>query len=284
MATAQLDVLDSGETGGAETKGQIETLTRTALITGLTSTGAADIVAEMLEATGLPTSGSTITVSGNTLYLEERRPKLIQGEQTKGEVVLVYNRRENSSASDPDATPTLRGGTSLKQISTQKDRDGFQIVVGHTWAADDPRRNDPEAPVDDNGYEEQGGELSVMVPMSTLYGEFTYATNTPGAITKSYAGYVNSSSWQGGAKRTWMCTEATFDLVDQTTTPKTYRFAFTFENDDQTWDNDTTAVFIDPRTGKVPPDAVVGTDATAGGFPGIRQVKYYPERDFNDDF
>ena len=256
-----------------ERNGRIEQVTRIANVTGLTQATPHGLAAEMLTATGMPASGSTISVIVgsiiNTLYLEERQCRLapVDGALTNGVVKLVYNRRETAS-SDSGTTPTLRGGTTLKQVTTEKDRSGNPLIVEHTWPA-----TDEDYP---NKTQETGAEMTVLVPMSSLFGEFTSAESSPGNITKAWSGYVNSDTWQGGDPRTWMCTQANFDLVDDTTTPRTYRFAFSFEYDDQTWDNDTTVVFLDPRTGRPP----VGLETDVG----VKKIEYYPQRNFGNTF
>jgi hypothetical protein len=269
MATAQLDTLV--DIAVIVDKGMVRSLTRSVLITGLTATDGVTMAEQMLSASGLPAAGGAISVKGHLLYLENIEAKLIEGELTKATAVLSYARRDvsSSSAAGGGVTPTLRGGTALKQVTTAKDRQGNQIIVEHTWPADDDDDHK-------NKTQTQGGEISVLVPMSTVYGEFIEANASPGVITKAWAGHVNEDTWLGGAPRTWMCTSAKFELADFNTSPRTYRFAFEFEYDDQGWDNDTTAVFVDPRTGKPAADLVEGA--------GIKKIQYYPARNFGNTF
>ena len=267
MATATLDRLAVGPQGRNEA-GRNEEVTRVAHITGLTSTDAAGIVAEMLSATGLPASGSTITVGSDTLYLVQLIPVLTRDQQTSGEVRLVYRRRELSSDAPGGTVPTLQGGAALKQVTTQLDANGDPITVEHTWPADDP-----DFPGETHV---QGGEIQVDAAMSELVGTIVVQTASPGAIADSWVNYVNSNNWQNGEPRTWKCQRVPFTLLDDTTSPDTWELSFHFEKDRQTWDNDTTAIFIDPRTGR-PPENLVENE-------GYKKIQYYPARNFGELF
>lgn len=273
MATAILDPQD-GVIEATEHKGRIQTLRREAQITGITATGAVGVINEMLGATGLPAKGSAIVVGSDVLRLVSREPR--RGDDIgSGRVTLVYERAEGSSEEGTGSVPTLRGGSSLKQVETVYDGNGDQIVLSHTWPATHKGVYPDGTPKADTT-ETQGGTIRVLVPMSRLSGAFQKATASPGALTESYIGHVNSSTWQGGAARTWMCTQADFELVDDTVSPPLYEFRFTFERDPETWDNDTTARFVDPDTGEPPDGLALGE--------GIKKVEFYPEKNFGDDF
>jgi hypothetical protein len=265
MATAQLDTLRDIRV--TKERGYATSLTRSVIITGLTSTTGTAIANEILTATNMPASGSAVAIGTNLLFLDKIDAQVIEGEKTSATATLEYRRRELSYESG-GTTPTLRGGTALKQVTTAKDRQGNPIVLEHTFPSDHPMYAGQTLT--------QGGEISVLVPMSTLYGEYVSTSSSAGSVTQAWAGYVNSDSWQGGAPRTWMCTDVRAELVDGTTSPAWWRFAFTFEYDDQTWDNDTTAVFVDPTYGKPVADFVDGQ--------GIKKIQYYPARNFGNTF
>ena len=262
--------------------GRINKLTREALVEGLTSTDAGAYVAEIFAAGVLP-SGS-ITVDGDALTLVSESVK-VNSRNALGDATVTLN-YERPGASDvggdpPDtsAPPVIRGGTSLKQVSTGYDGNGDPIEVTHTWPALTPEEEkaaSPEEIARAGGEQTERGTIEVLVPMSHLEFVFDRATSAPGAFTKSYGGHVNSSSWQGGVARTWMCTQADFELVDDSVNPHVYRMTFAFDFDPEGWDNDTTALFIDPLTGRPPKGLVDGE--------GIKTITYYPERDFNTDF
>lgn len=264
------------DVSGSEKNGRLVSLRRRGYVHGLTSTNPTAYVEEVLSSAAVPSPGSAITINGSLLYLKSREVNAADSDALgDAKVDLIYERNEGSSEGDPEATPTLRGGTTLKQVETQKDAEGNQITVSHTWPSD-ANGTYPNGKPKAGTTETQGGKIRVLVPMSTVSGSFLKATATPGAITKAYSGHVNDSTWQSGAPRTWMCTSATFELVDDTVDPPLYKLDFTFEYDENTWDNDTTAVFIDSSTGEAPSGLVDGT--------GIKQIEYYPEKNFNEDF
>jgi len=274
MAITFTDIRDLS---AEERKGRLERLVRRGRAKGLTSTSPLSFVQQVLQAPAVPSSGSAIIVGGSKLFLDSR--SVLANNDTSMTSALVdlnYVRREESTQNG--GTPTLRGGTTLKQIQTNRDRSGLPLSVSYQWPAGAAgNMADGETPRD-GAVETQGGMINVLVPMSSIEAEITVATNSPGAITESYAGHVNSVTWKNGEPRTWKCTTATFDLLDNSVSPALYKLFFRFEKDDQTWDNDTTLVFIDVDTNRPPPDVALGTNG------GMVVVQYAPERDFNDDF
>lgn len=272
MATAQLDIIT--DISGDEQKGRFETVTREARVTGLNASAADTLLVQMLAATNLPAAGSTITMSGSTLYLESRKPKLLTGNTTIGIVTLHYQRREGAASDPGGTTPTLTGGSALQQVTTQTYLDGNKLpTVEHTWADDDEDNPNKLAPP-------QGGELTVMLPIATVSGEFVTTEADPGSVAIAWTGYLNSDSWQGRPPRTWMCMGVDWELVDSTTTPDTYRFRFMFEYNEKTWDDTTTIIFIDSRTGKPPGDIIIPSNTE----PGYQVVGYYKQRNYSNTF
>jgi hypothetical protein len=267
-----------------EENGRVVSLTRRGRIRGLTSPGAKSYVDQILSSSAVPGSGSSIVANGSTLRLVKRTP-VIDDDSGLGTALvdLLYERQESSTSDGGgggggDDTPTLEGGTSLKRVQTNRNRDGTPLKISYEWPAGTKGVMADGVTPRDGAVEKQGGKISVLVPMSSVFGSFTFATNSPGAITQEYAGHVNSVTWQGGAPRTWMCTDARFKLVDDSVSPPIYRLRFEFEYDELTWDNDTTLAFIDVDTRRPPPDV----DDSVNG--GLKVIQYYPEKDFNEDF
>lgn len=263
---------DIADIGSEEVNGLVVSLKRQGFVQGLTSTTPNGYAAEIYGSGAVPSSGSSVTVNGSVLYLT-KRSFVIGSKEGKGDatVNLLYERRDTAAAEG--GTPKLRGGSTLKQIETAKNSDGTDIVVTHDWPSDTTAQYaNGETKADTT--ETRGGTIAVMVPMSTISGSYVQQTASPGAITKAYIGKLNSTTWQGGAARTWMCTSFTFELVDDTLSPPLYRFDFTFEYDDQTWDNDTTVVFIDEDTGSPVTPLVDGES--------IVTVPYYDTANFNN--
>jgi hypothetical protein len=270
---------DVFDVSAEEEFGFVVALQRRGRVFGLTSTNPTAYVSEIVSSGVLPQSGSAILVNGSTLYLGRRNITVNDDSALGDATVDLFYRRLEGGTSETGTTPTLRGGTTLKQIQTQKDRDGNPIYVSHLWPATSHELY-PDGTPKANTTERAIATINALVPMSSISGRLIVATNTPGAITQDYAGKVNSSTWQGGAERTWLCTSATFELVDNTTSPKLYALDFVFEYDDQTWDNDTTAVFINPDTGQVPEVE----DVPLPNGKEVVQVQYYQTKNFNEDF
>ena len=196
--------------------------------------------------TNIPVVGDTLTLDGQTLYLEDRDFTIKDGKFI--EIEMTYRRQEVDEF-------TFRGSTALQQITTQFDSGGNQISVSHNGVT-------------------QGGSVDVLAPGSTLELEFVTASASPGSVSTDWTGKVNSATWQGGAAGTWICTSVNFEPVDQVAATPKYRFNFTFEYRDDGWDP--SVVFIDPETGE-PPDGLV--DGT-----GVKTVTYYATKDFNTPF
>lgn len=261
-------------------RGQISQITATAKVVGLTANNYT-WVDEVLAATNLPARGSTLVLAtGEILQLEEINPRILDDEKSVAVADLVYSRRDGSS-SETGQVPVLEGGTSLKSVRTSRDRNGSPIEVSHVWP-DDSRATYPNGELKRGTTETITAAIDVFVPMSTLSGEIYVQISTPGAITQAYAGHVNAVTWQNGEPRTWLCTESRFVLVDNAVSPPIYRLSFTFEYDDQTWDNDTTAFFIDPQTGQIP--EIDPNDLPIPNGKEVVQVQYYPTKNFNEDF
>ena len=254
--------------------GRLVRLRRAGYVEGLTSTDPADYVEEILDSGALPSG--TVTISGSTLYLLNYEINLNDDSGIgDARIDVIYDRGEGSSENQPGQTPTLRGGSSLKQVETAVDRDGLPITVSYTWP-EDSKTVYPNGEDKAGTTETTGGRISVLRPMSSVTGTIRVSTSSPGALAQAYSGHVNSTNWQGGVPRTWMCTEVGFRLIDDTQSPPIYELSFSFEYDENTWDDETTVRFIDPSTGEPPDDIEEGN--------GLKQIQYYPEKDFNEDF
>lgn len=262
-------------------KGRVQEIRATVQVTGLTATDY-QWVDQVLAATNMPSYGQTLVLAtGERLYLTKIDPQLRDGEKSTADIGLTYELRDGSSSDNNGSVPILTGGTSLKQVETAYDRNGAPIEVSHAWP-DDSKATYPDGSLKRGTTETATAKIPAFVPMSAVRGEFILQTATPGAITQAYVGHVNSVFWQNGEPRTWMCTEGTFELLDNTSSPPLYTIGLGFEYDDQTWDNDTTAFFIDPQTGSLP--VIDPNDLPLPNGKEVVQVQYYPEKDFNGDF
>lgn len=259
-----------------EANGRVTTLRRAGYVQGLTSTDPADYAEDVLAAGAVPSAGSTITINGDTLYLRARVVKA-SDDSALGDARVELAYEVADASTDDSGTPVLEVGTTLRQVETGKDANGDPITVSYDWP-DGAKGLLPDGEAKDGATHTIGGTIRVMKPTSQLRGSFNKATNTPGSFTRAYVGKVNSTTWQGDPARTWMCTRATAKLVDNASDPKVWQMDFTFEYDENTWDDETTVIYIDPETGR-PPD---GIDDPADN--GIEIIEYYGEKDFNTDF
>lgn len=254
MAVARVENLSSGS-GLTEEGGLILELRRTAIVSSIAaSTNPGTLMNDILTAAGMPAVGQTVTIGSQSVVLEDRSIQMKSNREA--EVTLVYRRQETD-------TPTYRGGTTLEQITTELDANGNQITV-----------TGPNSIV-------QGGEINVGQPQATLIADVVAATNTPGAISSQWAGFVNSDSWNGGAPGQWLCEDVSFEPVDMSASPKKWRFNFVFRRKRRSIDDTEPAhqpqvIYIDPETNRPPPELVEDV--------GYKTVTWYPSRNFGDTF
>lgn len=208
-ATAKLDMMR--DLSLTEEAGQLTELRRACSV--FVPTNSSGVFDDALAA--LPAPGATITTSQTNLKLETRELRI--ADRVKGhdayhvESTLTY-RLQPSAADRP-----VRGGASLTQIETGKDRAGTALTVV------------------DNG-DTQCATIVVLIPRGYHTMEIVEATDTPEQVVKDWIGRVNSATWRGGDARTWMVTDAQYECVDNKASPKKYRFVYTFEYNQDTWD------------------------------------------------
>ena len=201
---------------------------------------------------GLP-AASTVHPLVPGLFLRERLPTALS--PTIIQVQLIY-RPLTFSIPPPGESSTVSGGTSLEQVTTQKDFDGNDLFVTHQG-------------------DKQGGEVSVMVPRGEISFRRIDQCFSPGSITRAFVGKVNNTAppWDLGAEvRTWLCTDISFDLVDRNLVPPAYDFSFTFRFRPETYD--ATFHYV-TEEGKPPVPLITG-----GMNPNIKTVALYGEADF----
>lgn len=254
-------------------RGRIKSLTRAYILRGLDATSPATYVQQVSQYSGIP-RGITV-VHGVALWYQSER--ITTGDSVPigfARVDVTFERPASGFTGQQQQSGTLqlRGGSGLKQVVTELDREGNPITVQHTWPADS-KAVYPDGSPKAGTTETQGGSIRVNVPTSDLSVVIFRATNAPGVFQRQIVGKVNATTWQGGAARTVLCTGAPFELVDEAQDPYIYRFTLNFAHDPETWDNDTTVRFIDASTGQPPADLVDGT--------GIKSIEYYEAVDFN---
>lgn len=123
---------------------------------------------------------------------------------------------------------------------------------------------------------QQGGLIKVFEIQETIKIEGLYQTDSPRDISNKFMKKVNSIEWEGGQPGTWMCMTVNHKQIDYNSTPGRYRFFFTFEFNPAGWQPE--VVYIDPDTGKPPPD--VSREGAPGG---VETILYYRELDFGSE-
>ncbi len=258
----------------------VKELVRDFIVKGLTASDGDGYAAQISQSSAIPRGA--VAVNGSLLYYDTE--EMDAGDDTPlgyARVRVTYKRGEGTTVTDPEGNsytvPTLQGGTTLKQVETYLDRDKNQMEVSYRYPEDSNEIAPDQTPLAGK-LEKQKGTIRVLVPMTTLEGSLRFRVPDPLEITKAYTGRVNAAKWRDGEPRTWMCTSATFKLVDDSVSPPVYDLFFRFEYDDQTWDNDTTLAFRLRSTGGRPGNASFTDEG------GLKKIEYYPAKDFNADF
>jgi hypothetical protein len=161
------------------------------------------------------------------------------------------------------------GRGSLSAVQSEKDAYGNQIVVAHTWPGTDP---------DFPGVTQyQGGEISVMLPVTSLNCAGLLQTDSPLMWQNLLLGAVNAFPWASRPAGTWLVTDCSFDphdLPDRSDFANLYEFRFELTHNFAQWQP--YVWFVDERTGKPAPNLVPNV--------GVRQVPWYPAVDFHAFF
>lgn len=233
------------------TRGQLTsesglTIERVCVVTNVTG-GTVDKIVKALREPGIPRIGSSHP-SISTCRLHEIVPEVMDIDKVK--LRLLY--KQSSGAGDYsediyDASESqIEVGATVSQVETNKDYKGNTMFVGYKYPtdynSDTGRANDIQV---------DSGLVTKLHPESTL--NLTRRESfSPQTIAFDYVGKVNGVAWQGGAKRTWLCTGIVGRSADS---GYTYNVTYTFQRrfDDRrnkTWDAE--ILWIDPYTGKPP--------------------------------
>jgi hypothetical protein len=243
-----------------EERGQIIEATRVAIVTGQIS--GADMGKRVLALSGMPKY--TDTYFGDTAVTLISRRWAANSQQDGGTVELVYKRRSNAEQDEPATTALLgiSGGTTTREITTEKDRDGNVIKV--------------QPPAVDGPLDvEQTGEVSILRPQRFLNIKRTVTTNSPGDITDRFVGKISGGGFEGKAQGEWLCVDAPFDLisVDPVTGSKTWEINFQLQHSEDGWQP--TIAYRDNKNNRL--DDRIPADGSAG----IAKVNAYFETDLN---
>lgn len=268
MSTIQIDSLR--DLSAREENGRLVEAVREAK---LQITGASDWPSMVEDAYGLlNSSGFAINDSFGAiepnLVVSGRSLSLVRDQQTFVIATIRYRFKR--------VLATWEGGISLRQVRSQRDKEGDPIILKYKYP--DDYKVDPEFA----GQEiEQGGEVTTDKPIARQTARFVIATDSPGNLLRQWAGHVNSSSWNGGAKRTWKVVRATAREFNVALNTPEFEFEFEFEHDPDTHDPE--VVFVDPNTNQIPPDVLEASgDVSSENPDAAKTVKFAPERDFNN--
>lgn len=246
MAT-KTDLLEGASL--TEENGRITSLNRVVYVDSLTA-GTATMV-DALSAANVPLPGSPHPDYGY-LLVSTRSVEVLS--DTKVKVLIGY--RYFGTSVGGNGPPTVRGGSGIQQKQVGIDRDGQPI----NWTYNAVQYT---------------GTLDVFDPQSTFSFARNQQTNQPGAISKFYTGKVNSATWQGGSAGEWLCTNVSFELVNDGFSLDVYAMTYEFQFQDGGWHPYT--IPINPDTGEPVAGATLANN-------GIKQWLYYLETDFNDLF
>ena len=205
-------------------------------------------------------TGSTIPRYGDPhpsapgLFVAQIEAEPIKNSRTAARISVRYATPEASSVPNV-VRVAIRGSSRAKIISTSA-ADGSALVVKYT----DPAGNALQEFL----------QIPVLCPNTVL--EFTrQEPRSPLRLSLSFRRSVNSTAWQGGDARTWLCRGINAASLNNLTR---YEVKYIFEYDPDGWER--LEYYIDPFTGKVPDDVQPGQNNTNG----VTRVLPYQKLDF----
>jgi hypothetical protein len=234
-------------------------LERIFVVSGVTGTGHARLE-NALNTSGVPELGDAHPTSTGS-YLREAIPSADDSDTVRIRCIYATPGWESSR----QELGTVEVNANLSQTETNVDRLGLDITTGYTYPADYAYSEKLRST-----YVEQGGMLSKLVPdLSITKSQVEYLDPQPKA--KEYVGTVNNGPWSlapSDASGTWLCTGIVGRSNDGGTT---WLVTYSFQYRGDTWTS--TAVFIDPHTGKPPADL---------GAMGVVDYELYDLKNFNN--
>lgn len=265
MATVITDTLKTLEY--EEIDGAPARLLRSVQVGGLTENDY-QALSEALSEAGVPEAGTSPTGMGN-LLLVRRTAKMLQGTTNTAEIILEY-----TTQAQQEINFFFSGASGAQQISTEKDRNGNQILVEHEYPDDDDEFGEAWKVRHDSSAVKQGGTINVLTTQATAQATAILNTYAPLIVALGWQNHLNSTPWGGAVPFLWMCTRVAYQVHNSATTPGKWKFTFEFQYDPHGWKP--VAVFIDSRSSKPPQDLIEGT--------GTKTVDWYPTRNFNKLF
>ena len=189
------------------------------------------------------------------LFVAQIDAEPIKNSRTSAHVKVRYATPEHGSA--PNVARVAISGSSRSKLISKNPADGSQLLVKYT----DPSGN----------VLQEFLQVSALSPNTIL--QFTRQELTsPLKRSMQFRRKVNSSPWQGGDSKTWLCR-----AIDATSLQNLARYEvkYVFEYDPDGWQR--TEYYVDPYTGKVPTDV----QPSQNNDHGIASVLPYSTADFN---
>lgn len=187
------------------------------------------------------------------LYVIAIEAEPIVNSQTAARVSVTYGSPELGPV--PNAVQIgISGSSCRKLVSTYPD--GSPILVKYT---------------DPSGNMLQDRLLIPVLSPNTILQFTRMETSSPLRLSAKYRRAVNSTPWQGGDAKTWLC--RAIDAKSQANLSR-YQVRYVFEYDPDGWTR--LEFFVDRFSGKIPDDVKV----SANNDQGIAKVLPYATRDF----
>lgn len=155
---------------------------------------------------------------------------------------------EDQEASD-QSVPIIEVGATTQTVSTEVDRARQLMKVG--WFEEIWFENEEDQVTEQRWiYHEQVGTVDVQIPQ-TYYRLKRRETDSPANKAIDFVGKINSSKFFRFPPRTWLCTSIAGAYAGGV-----YDVSYDFIYNPSTWA--ATVSFVDPETGRVPPNVVIG--------------------------
>jgi len=218
------------------------------------------LFAQAAVAPGIPQPGDWLDATYfPNVRCETRTPRVVAWDGTAGTVRMECVFRLQRPACE--AQHPLRGGASLNQITTEKDRNGVPITLSYT---------DPLTLNEDT--------IGAEVTVPDVHGHFTReiieATDIPDALVAEWINHVNAADWRlPGDTGEWLCSDIQYELIDRHAQPKRYKFQYEFER--QPGGFLYTTIYKD-KDGNIPPDLEEGV--------GVKDIEWHWPKDFSTKF
>ena len=186
----------------AEQAGEITDAKSVYVVSGWTQTPLASVLAD----TNLKQVGDAFNTDNPNLTVISRHLTAV-AKQEDGSYTLKVEIIFQLERPDPKA---LRGSSSLVQVETANYPNGTPIKLTHQGVP-------------------QGGEVSILVPQSSVTLSITLPLTSPEEFAADWIGKVNLSPWRGGDPYAWIVMAINWELIDDTSNPQKYKLDFDFE-------------------------------------------------------